>query len=83
MSTDYTACSGKDCPIKEQCKRFTGPKEPLYQSYFAEIPGKWKMSFEPRNVENGYVTNEVIWNCDMFWGEAQDSIMNQLNEIMK
>ncbi len=76
MGTDYTACPGEGCPIKESCKRFTGPKEPLWQSYFVEIPGKWEKSMNAND-------DKPIWECDMFWGETQDSIMSQLKEIMK
>lgn len=77
MSTDYTACPGNECPIKDKCYRFTGPKEPLWQSYFVEIPGQWikDAEFEPDST--------VFWKCDMFWGETQTSIMNQLKDIMK
>ena len=74
MLTDYISCLGNDCPIKEKCKRFTGLNESLYQSWFTEIPGKW----EPDDEHD-----IMVFDCDMFWGEAQDSIMNQLNEIMK
>lgn len=82
MSTDYTSCSGNNCPIKEKCKRFTGPKEPLHQSYFTEIPGKFVEKYPDRQHDNPFEIIHV-WKCEMFWGEAQDSIMNQLNEIMK
>jgi len=77
MGTDYISCPGEGCPIKEKCQRFTGPKEPLWQSYFVEIPGEWiqDAEFEPDST--------CYWKCDMFWGETQTSIMNQLNEIMK
>lgn len=34
---DITKCKGEDCPIKENCKRFTA-KESLMQSYFIESP---------------------------------------------
>jgi len=81
MSTDYTSCSSNNCPIKEKCKRFTGPKEPLNQSYFTEIPGKWEN--EIGSFSDGFNCIRRVWKCQMFWGEAQDSIMNQLNEIMK
>ena len=37
---DITLCKGKNCPIKEQCKRYTLPHNPLYQSYFTESPIK-------------------------------------------
>lgn len=74
METDYTSCPGGTCPIKEKCYRFFGPKEPLYQSYFVEIPGNWEKTDD---------YDEPGWNCAMFWGETQDSILNQLKEIVK
>ena len=74
MSTDYTSCSGKGCPIKEKCHRFTGPKHPFWQWDFLEIPGNWEKTDD---------SDEPYWFCQMFWGETQDSIYNQLKEIMK
>lgn len=32
-------CSGKECPIKESCYRFTAPVG-YWQSYFTEVPYK-------------------------------------------
>ena len=37
---DRTLCKGNNCPIKEQCKRYTLPHNPTYQSYFTESPIK-------------------------------------------
>ena len=37
---DITLCKGNNCPIKEQCKRYTSTPNPLYQSYFTESPIK-------------------------------------------
>ena len=37
---DITLCKGNNCPMKEQCKRYTSPHDPLYQSYFTESPIK-------------------------------------------
>lgn len=79
MSTDYTSCPGNGCPIKEQCYRFFGPKEPLWQSYFDEIPGNWIETGELDPM--GHVVTR--FDCEMFWGETQTSIMNQLKDIMK
>lgn len=81
MGTDYTSCSGEGCPIKETCYRFTGPKEPLWQSYFVEVPGNW-IVYENDEFNSGLI-EQKHWKCDMFWGETQESILNQLNEIMK
>jgi hypothetical protein len=35
---DITMCSGKKCPKKKSCYRFTAPKNDLYQSYFVNPP---------------------------------------------
>jgi hypothetical protein len=77
MGTDYTSCNGEGCPIKEKCYRFNAPKEPLWQSYFLEIPGK----FERIDHDNG--TFDLNFSCDMFWGEMQDLIYDQLKHIVK
>lgn len=37
---DITLCKGNNCPMKEQCKRYTSPHNPKYQSYFTESPIK-------------------------------------------
>lgn len=70
---DITKCSGEGCPIKERCFRFTSETEPLYQSYFTEIPGKWKDD----------VLNKKVWECEMYWGKQNENILNQLKQIMK
>jgi len=36
---DITTCKGQNCPVKDQCKRYTA-KELLLQSYFMESPIK-------------------------------------------
>lgn len=33
-------CSGKDCPVKEKCYRFTAPKSTYMQSFFTIPPIK-------------------------------------------
>jgi hypothetical protein len=63
---DITCCSGKDCPVKEKCYRFTAPKSQYGQSYFFEAPGK---------TEDGKFT------CEMFWGDNAESIWNKLKDI--
>jgi len=35
---DITMCSGKDCPFKEKCYRYTAPSNEHWQSYFTEVP---------------------------------------------
>jgi hypothetical protein len=38
--SDITKCKGTDCPVKENCYRFTAKSNDLHQSYFAESPIK-------------------------------------------
>lgn len=71
--SDITKCSGLNCPIKDKCYRFMSETEPRYQSWFVEVPGKW------HNDE----INKKVWECEMFWGHQNQSIMNQLKQIMK
>ena len=70
---DITKCMGQNCPIKEKCYRFTAQTNEFRQAYFTEIPGKWQDD----------VLNKKVWECEMFWGERSQAIMNQLKEIMK
>ncbi len=50
---DITKCSGFECPVKDQCHRYTAPTSAI-QSYFWNTPGV---------VKNNEFT------CDMYWGE--------------
>jgi hypothetical protein len=34
---DITKCKGQNCPIKDQCYRYTA-KDSIWQSYFMESP---------------------------------------------
>jgi hypothetical protein len=60
---DITMCKGTDCPLKENCYRFTAKSNDVYQSYFVDPP-----------IKDG--------KCDMFWGETQKEILNQLKNIV-
>lgn len=51
MSADYTSCSGEDCPIKNSCYRFTGPKG-YYQSTIAP----------PMEIIDGWFYCEHFWD---------------------
>jgi hypothetical protein len=62
--TDICKCKGTDCPLKENCYRFTAKSDDVYQSYFVDPP-----------IKDG--------KCDMFWGEIQKEILNQLENIVK
>ena len=68
MNSDITKCDGEGCPVKEHCYRFTAASNEHRQAFFATIPGK-------RN-EDGK------WECEMFWGDPQERIMKQLNDIL-
>jgi hypothetical protein len=35
---DITMCMGGDCPLKQDCYRYTANPSPYLQSYFGEIP---------------------------------------------
>jgi hypothetical protein len=37
---DITMCEGLECPLKENCYRYTATPNEHRQSYFAEIPYK-------------------------------------------
>ena len=37
---DIAMCSGKGCPLKERCYRYTAPVNPIWQSYFTNVPYK-------------------------------------------
>jgi len=37
---DITMCKGTDCPLKENCYRFTAKSDDVYQSYFVDPPIK-------------------------------------------
>lgn len=63
---DITCCPGTNCPVKEECYRFTAPKSEYGQSYFFEAPGK---------------TVDDKFTCEMFWGDNAESIWNNLKDI--
>ena len=52
---DISKCEGRECPLKENCYRFTATPSEFRQSYFEDPPYK---VFE----EDG---NEV--SCDYYW----------------
>jgi hypothetical protein len=64
--TDITKCNGTNCPIADKCHRHTSTEGEM-QSWFVYTPFK---------IEDG------VFTCDMFWGDAQDYILSQLNQIV-
>ena len=81
MGTDYTACDGDHCPIKNTCLRFIGPRD-SFQNYFDQIPGKY-IEHSDDEFNSGLETVCINWECDMFWGETQSPILNQLKDNVK
>ena len=65
-----TKCKGTDCPIKEECKRYTQMNKG--DEHFSESPGKITDTGDMR-----------LYYCDMFWGEAQEGILVNLKEILE
>ena len=62
---DISMCSGVllgfICPLRDNCYRFTAPKNDHWQSYFAEVPYDlkkkdcehyWKNQVYPKDTEN-------------------------------
>ena len=43
---DITMCEGLTCPRKEQCYRYTAPKNEYRQSYFFQMPLEKDLSCE-------------------------------------
>jgi hypothetical protein len=56
---DITICSGKNCPVREKCYRYTAPPNEYWQSFFIEPPIK---------IEDGKMI------CDHYWGEGNPFI---------
>lgn len=65
---DITMCEGKDCPLKEKCRRFTDTPTPKRQSWFTISP--WK-------------ENNGVIKCEFFWGDNSDQIIEQIKDILK
>ena len=56
--SDITKCTGKDCPVKEKCYRYTSPEDSR-QSWFYESP---------------HQTIDGEFACSYYWGENAESI---------
>jgi len=65
--SDITKCTGKDCLVKENCKRFTA-EESIWQSWFTKPPFKI--------VEDKFT-------CEMYWGQNAQAIWNELINATK
>lgn len=65
--SDITKCTGIDCPLKSQCKRFTIEPHKFRQAYFLEPP---------------FYNDEDGWHCEMYWGDNAEAVWKDLNDIM-
>ena len=65
--SDITKCHGFDCPVKENCKRFTAKHNEIWQAYFLDPP---------------HTLTDNVFKCDMFWGDKSEAIMQQLMGIV-
>jgi hypothetical protein len=66
--SDITKCTGKDCLIKESCKRFTAEGNDYWQSWFTNPPFKI--------VEDKFT-------CEMYWGQNAQAVWNELLKATK
>ena len=62
---DITMCTGKDCPLKESCYRYTATPNKFRQSYFLQPP---------------VIKDEEV-NCEMYWGDQAHATWKQLKNI--
>jgi hypothetical protein len=65
--SDITKCTGKDCLVKENCKRFTA-EESIWQSWFTIPPFKI--------VQDKFT-------CEMYWGANAQAVWNELLNATK
>jgi hypothetical protein len=66
--SDIEKCTGKDCPVKDDCKRFTAQGNDYYQSWLTIPPFKI--------VEDKF-------KCEMYWGANAQAIWNELLNATK
>jgi hypothetical protein len=60
---DIAMCLGTNCPLKEDCLRFKGERNPYSQSYFAQVPFEnGKCEFYWKITPETPVTEEEEWD---------------------
>jgi len=67
---DITRCKGDKCPVKDRCYRYISDlkdEEKIDESYFATPP---------------FTIEDKTFKCEMFWGENNDYIINQIENIL-
>lgn len=65
MCPDITMCSGKGCPLKDSCYRYTAPRSE-YQSFFLSPPFKTVIS---KDAMDGYHIDhdKIRVECEHYW----------------
>ena len=66
---DITKCKGINCPVRDNCYRYTVRDSGFYQSWFVD-DNVGKM------VDNKF-------SCDVYWGENAETAWKELKEITK
>jgi hypothetical protein len=66
---DITKCKGINCPVKDNCYRYTARDSGLHQSWFVD-DNVGKM------VDNKF-------SCDVYWGKNAEAVWEELKEITK
>lgn len=66
---DITKCKGINCPVRDNCYRYTARDSGFYQSWFVD-DNVGKM------VDNKF-------SCDVYWGENAETAWKELKEITK
>jgi hypothetical protein len=66
---DITKCKGINCPVRDNCYRYTARDSGFYQSWFVD------------NNVGKMVDNK--FSCDMYWGENAEAVWEELKEITK
>jgi hypothetical protein len=66
--SDITKCHGDNCPVKEDCYRFTAKPDEYWQSWFTESP-----------IENGKC--DMYWgpNGESIWNQLKDIVKGDEN----
>jgi hypothetical protein len=64
---DITKCKGINCPVRDNCYRYTARDSGFCQSWFVDdTVGKL--------VDNKF-------SCDVYWGENAEAVWEQVKEI--
>jgi hypothetical protein len=64
-----TKCTGKDCLVKENCKRFTAKGKTVWISWFF--------------VEPPFKIVDDKFTCEMYWGQNAQAVWNELLKATK